>query len=108
MAHIQEVAQLHKEHKEVKAKWVELHDVVTVAASRESTLMAQINNLEASVCSKTKEATTADEKRAIMDERFKKVMEQNQRHATTNTELYSRINIVRSENVKLQSKIDKL
>ncbi|XP_070042608.1 uncharacterized protein [Nicotiana tomentosiformis] len=105
--HNQEAAQLHEELEELKAKWVELQDAVTVAAELEYASMEQINNLKASLCSKIEEAT-AEEKRARMEQRFKKVMEQNSEHARTNTDLCRTYGIMRDENEQLQSKIKKL
>ncbi|XP_070054037.1 uncharacterized protein [Nicotiana tomentosiformis] len=108
MDHSQETAQLHENFKEAKAKYVELHDIVTVAAERESAFMEQINNLKAKLHSKTKKANDYEERRAKMEERLKNVMEQNRLHSTTNVELDSKISTMKAENEKLQSQIDKL
>lgn len=69
--------------------------------------MEKVNNLKASLRSKTEEANDVEEKRAKMEERFNKVMEQNQLHARINIDLDSRISVVRAENDKLQSKIER-
>ncbi|XP_070054780.1 uncharacterized protein [Nicotiana tomentosiformis] len=108
MAHNEEAARLHENLKEAKAIWVELHDTVTAVAERESTLMEQVNNLEANLRSKTEEANAAEGKREKMKERLKRVIEQNRLHSTTNVELDSKISKMRAKNEKLQSKIDKL
>lgn len=73
--HSREAAQLHEELEELKAKWAELQDVVTITAEYDSASMEQINNLEASVHSKMKEVAPVEEKRARMEERLKKVMD---------------------------------
>lgn len=52
MAHIQEATQLHVEFSELKVKWAQLQDTLTLVAERESTSMEQINNLEANLHSK--------------------------------------------------------
>lgn len=39
MTHIQEAAQLHEEHKDLKSKWDGLQDIITVATERESASM---------------------------------------------------------------------
>ncbi|XP_070042614.1 tropomyosin-2-like [Nicotiana tomentosiformis] len=70
--------------------------------------MEQVNNLEASLHSKAKEANTAEEKRAKIKERLKRIMEKNQLHSRTNVELNSKISIMKAENEKLKSKINKL
>ncbi|XP_070034792.1 tropomyosin-2-like [Nicotiana tomentosiformis] len=81
---------------------------MTVAAERESAFMGHVNNLEPCLRSKTEEANAVEEKRAKMEERLKRVIEQNQLHATTSVELDSRISLVKAENDKLQTKIEKL
>lgn len=73
--HNREAAQLRKELEELKAKWVELQDAITMEAERESASMKQINNLESSLRSKIEEVSSTEEKRARMQERFNKVME---------------------------------
>ncbi|XP_070031908.1 tropomyosin-2-like [Nicotiana tomentosiformis] len=108
MAHSQEPAQLHEDLKEAKAKWAELHDTVTGAAERESAFMEKVNNEESNLYSKTEDANVAEEKRDKIEERLKRVMEQNQLHETTNVELYYRISLVKTKNDKLQTKIEKL
>lgn len=75
MAQSQEAAQLHENLKEVKAKWVELHDTVIVAAEHESSFMEWVNNVKARLSSKTEEANIAEERRERMEERQKRVME---------------------------------
>lgn len=55
--------------------------------------------------SKTKEATVAEQKISMMDERLKKVMKQNREHAGTNTNLNRTYGIVRAGKKQLQSKI---
>lgn len=89
-------------------KWAELHDVITVTAEGKSTFMAQINNLEANLHSKTEEATDAEKKRAKMEEMFIVVMEQNHEHARTNTDINWIYDIVKAENEQLHSKIERL
>lgn len=104
MAHSQEAAQLHNKLKDLKAKWAELQDVLVVVAERKSSSIEQISNLEANVRSKTKKVATADEKRARIEERFKKFMEQNREHTGTDTNLDRSYGIVRAENDQLQYK----
>lgn len=88
IAHSREATQFHEDLEELKVKQNELQDVVTVAVEHESAFMKQIINLEASICFKTEETDAVKEKRARMEERFKKIMEQNQEHARTNTNLF--------------------
>lgn len=61
-AHSQEATYLHTELAELKVKWAELLDSVTSAAERESISMERISKLEDNFCSKTEEATMAEEK----------------------------------------------
>lgn len=95
IAHNREAAQLHKELEEFKAKWAELQDVVIVAVECELTSLEQINNLETRLCSKIEEATVAEENISRLEERFRKIMEQNRKHARTNTDLNRTYNIVK-------------
>ncbi|XP_070044936.1 uncharacterized protein [Nicotiana tomentosiformis] len=108
MAHNQEVSQLHEQFQEAQAKWAEPHDVVLATVERESAFKEQINNLKADLSSKTEEANVAEEKRAKMEERLKKAMDQNRIHSTTNVELDSRLSALRSERDGLQAEINKL
>ncbi|XP_070032061.1 uncharacterized protein [Nicotiana tomentosiformis] len=105
MVHNQQDTQLHTKLEELKVKWVELQDVVTVAAERESASMEQINKLKANLHSKIEEVAATQEKRARVEERLKKVMEQNHEHARTNIDLCWTYEIVRIKNDQLQSKI---
>lgn len=50
-----------------------LHDAVNMTAEHESAFMEQINNLEACLCLKTEKVISAEEKRAKIEERLKKV-----------------------------------
>lgn len=79
---------------------------MTATAEREYAFMEQISNLKADLCSKIEEANIVEEKRARIEERLKRTMEQDQLHAITNTELDSMINIVKAENDKLQKTIE--
>nr|XP_009608999.1 ensconsin-like [Nicotiana tomentosiformis] len=88
--------------------WVKLHDTVTTDAEHESAFMEQISNLEVGLRAKIEEASAAEEKRAKMEERLKKVTEHNRLHSTTNVELESKISTMKAENEELQAKIDKL
>ncbi|XP_070045721.1 tropomyosin-2-like [Nicotiana tomentosiformis] len=55
-----------------------------------------------------RDTNAAEEKRSEMEERLKRVMEQNRLPSTTNVELDSRIRARKAENEELQAKIDKL
>lgn len=70
MAHNQEATQQYVDLDALKIKWVEWQDVVTWAVECEFASLEQISNLEANLCSKTKEATTAEDKRAKMEDRL--------------------------------------
>lgn len=60
MVCIQETAQLHEVLKDLKDKWAELQDVVTVDKEHESTFMEKINNLEAILSFKIEETTDVE------------------------------------------------
>lgn len=87
MAHSQEADQLHHDLKDLKAKWDEMQDVVTASTERESAFIEKINDLEEGLCLKTEKTIAAEEKRAKMKERLKKVLEKNREHVNTNTAL---------------------
>ncbi|XP_070008290.1 uncharacterized protein [Nicotiana sylvestris] len=107
MVHNQEAAQLHGDLKDAKAKWPEVHDVVT-AAECKSIFMEHVKNLEAKLFSKTEKSHVAEERRAKIEERLKRFMEQNRLHLTTNIEHDSKISTTKAKNEKLQSKIYKI
>ncbi|XP_070023212.1 uncharacterized protein [Nicotiana sylvestris] len=108
MSHIQEDAQLHEGLKEAKCKWIELHDAVAAVIERESSFEDQVNNLKANLCSKIDEVNAAKEMSAKMEDRLKRVMEQNRLHTTSNVELDYILKAMKAENEELHAKIDKL
>lgn len=108
MAHSQEATHLHAELDELKIKWVELQEVVNLEVERESSSMDRISNLEANLHSNTEEATTTEDNKTKMEERFRKVMEQNWKHSKTNIDLAGAYNILKVNNERLQLKIQKL
>lgn len=75
IAYSQEVTQLHAELAQLKFKWAELHDAITLVVEYESASMKRITNLKANLRSKTKEATATEEKMTKKEERLRKVME---------------------------------
>lgn len=64
--------------------------------------------LEAAMHSKTEEASVSEEKRAKMEEILWNAMKQNCEHAKTNSELSGAYNILKVDNERVQSKIQKL
>lgn len=105
IAHSEKATHLHAELAELKIKWAKLQDAINSAAKREFAFMDRINNLEANLRSKTKEAAAAEEKISKMEDKFCKVMEQNCEHAKTNTDLSRAYNILKVHNERLQLKI---
>lgn len=63
--------------------------------------MEKINSLEESLHSKTEETTATKKKRAKIEKRLKKVMEQNREHMRKNTNLCRTYDIARVENEQL-------
>lgn len=78
---------MHVDLAKLKTKWAELQDVMTSAAEHESAFMKKIKNLEAHLLPKIKEVAATDEKKVRMEERLKRVIEQNREHAKTNIDL---------------------
>lgn len=98
IVHSQEVTQLHVELAKLMIKWAELQKAVNSVVEREFASIERINNLEANLRSKTKEAIVAKEKSELMEERLRKVMEQNREHSKTNTNLSRAYNILKVDN----------
>lgn len=73
----QEVTLLRVQLQEAKAKWSKVQNVVLANANCEAGSNERLNNFEAALNSKAKETAAAEEKRAQMEERYKKIMEQN-------------------------------
>nr|XP_009596445.1 DDRGK domain-containing protein 1-like [Nicotiana tomentosiformis] len=85
------------EHQEAKSKWAELQDTVLAAVERELASEGQIKKLKAELTSKTEKDNATEEKRAKMEERFKKIMKQNRIHLSTTMKHDSCLGAMRSE-----------
>ncbi|XP_070045891.1 uncharacterized protein [Nicotiana tomentosiformis] len=73
----QEASQLNVQFQEAKAKWSDVQNDVLATAERESASIERLNNLEAALNSKAEEVDAAEDKRAQMNERYKRIMEHN-------------------------------
>ncbi|XP_070043041.1 uncharacterized protein [Nicotiana tomentosiformis] len=83
VAFSQEVSQLNVQFQEAEAKWSEVQDGVLITVECETTSIERVNNLEAALSSKAEEVVAAKEKRAQMEDRYKKIMEHNKVHIIT-------------------------
>ncbi|XP_070039204.1 uncharacterized protein [Nicotiana tomentosiformis] len=108
IAHNQEAISLHEQLQESKSKWVELQDNVLAAVERKSASEKQVNNLKVALNSKIEEANAAEEKMAKMEERFKRVIEQNQVHLSATLDLDLSLSAIRSERDRLQAEVDRI
>lgn len=73
----QEVSPLRAQFEEIKAKWVEVINVVLVAFDREAAFAERLNNLEAALNSKAEKLATTEKKHAQLEEKHKKTLEHN-------------------------------
>ncbi|XP_070057587.1 uncharacterized protein [Nicotiana tomentosiformis] len=99
---------LQQSEQEAKAKWSEVQNVVLVAAEREAASTERLNNLEAALNSKAKEATAAEEKHVRMEEKYKRVMEHNKVYNSTICDLDVSLQAARSERNNLSTEVDQL
>lgn len=68
-----------------------------IAAEREDASTELVNNLEAALNSKTVEVVVAKEKRALMEDRYKKIMEHNKVHITATCNLDPSVSSTRTD-----------
>ncbi|XP_070041165.1 uncharacterized protein [Nicotiana tomentosiformis] len=108
MAHSQEATQVHAQLQDVKARWDESQDVALAAIERESASIKPANNLEAALNSKAEEVASAEEKRARMEDRYKKIMDKNRVHISTICDLDLSLGATRSERDGLLAEVDRL
>ncbi|XP_019251077.1 PREDICTED: uncharacterized protein LOC109229994 [Nicotiana attenuata] len=104
----QEVAPLRAQFEETKAKWVEVHNVVLAASDREDATAERLNNLEASLNSKTEEVTVAEAKHARLEEKHNRTIEHNRVFSSIVRELDVSLRSTRSTRDNLSAEVDRL
>lgn len=104
----QEASQLNVQFQEANAKWSEVQNIVLAAAEREDTSTERLNNLEATLNSKAEEVVAAEEKRAQMDDKHKRIIEHNKVHIATICDLDLSLSAARSERGDLSREVDRL
>nr|XP_016461821.1 PREDICTED: dynactin subunit 1-like [Nicotiana tabacum] len=76
--------------------------------NREAASIERVNNLKAALNFKTAEAATTEEKRAQMEDRYKRIMEHNKVHITNICDLDLSLSATRSERNGLSTEVDRL
>nr|XP_009591344.1 uncharacterized protein LOC104088389 [Nicotiana tomentosiformis] len=108
VAHLSELEAQVAKADELEARLQQSSNDVLAAAEREASSNERVINLEAALNSKTAEVATVEEKRAHMEDKYKRIIEHNRVHIEIIYDLDLSLSAARFERDSLSSEVDRL